>query len=454
MTKGLKSRFVCEECGVVHPRWMGKCAECGSWNTLTEEFVPEQGEHVRPPLTADAAAPRPVTDVSVRPPERFSSGLGEFDRVMGGGIVPGSLTLVGGDPGIGKSTLMLQISHHAARSKGRVLYVSGEESFSQARLRADRLGALHDRLFLYTETLVSAVTAQAEKGGYDLAVVDSIQSVYSSQLAAVPGSMGQVRECAGEFMRLAKSRNLPVMLVGHVTKDGAIAGPRLLEHLVDTVLYFEGEGRQSLRILRAVKNRFGSTNEIGVFEMRDTGLHEVPNPSALFLGERPDGVSGSVVIPAMEGTRPLLVEVQALVGEPHAGSPKRTVTGVNPGRVSLLLAVLEKRCGLRISDRDVFVNVAGGVRLDEPAADLAVALALASSCLERPVRGGLAAFGEVGLAGEVRAVDGAPRRLSEAAKFGFVECVVPRGGHADAPDGVRPRPVARLSEAIRLGLED
>ncbi len=451
MAKG-KTRFVCEECGAAHPRWMGKCADCGAWNTLTEELIAEEGEHLRPAL-ASGTGPIPITDGSHVPPARMGAGLAEFDRVMGGGVVAGSLTLVGGDPGIGKSTLMLQISRHVAEHAGKVLYVSGEESFSQARLRADRLGALHDRLHLLTETLVSAAAGHIEKGGWSLVVVDSIQSMYSSQLAAVPGSIGQVRECANEFMRLAKSRGVPVMLVGHVTKDGAIAGPRLLEHLVDTVLYFEGEGRQSLRILRAVKNRFGSTNEIGVFEMRDAGLAEVPNPSALFLNERPAGVSGSVVLPGMEGTRPLLVEVQALAGEPHAGSPKRAVSGVNPGRVSLLLAVLEKRAGMRLSDRDVFVNVAGGVRLDEPAADLAVALALASSALERPLRGGLAVFGEVGLAGEVRAVDAGGRRLAEAAKFGFEGCILPAGCAAEFPAGMRAMPVTRLSEAIRFGLE-
>jgi len=449
----LKSNFVCQGCGAVFTRWMGKCTECNAWNTIVEEEVLDEGVHVRPGI-GTGAVPTPITDGSQPPPMRLSSGMRECDRVLGGGIVPGSLTLVGGDPGIGKSTLMLQVSHHLAEAKGRVLYVSGEESFGQARLRADRLGALHDRLLLLTETSVTAIVKEVREGNFDFVVIDSIQSVYTSQLAAVPGSVGQIRECASEFLRLAKGLPVPIFLVGHVTKEGAIAGPRLLEHLVDTVLYFEGEGRQSLRILRAVKNRFGSTNEIGVFEMRETGLHEVDNPSALFLNERPAGVSGSIVLPAVEGTRPLLVEVQALVGDAHAGSPRRTVTGLNPGRVSLLLAVLEKRAGLHFADRDVFANVAGGVRLDEPAVDLAVALALVSSFRERPLPEDIIAFGEVGLAGEVRAVDMARQRVAEAVKFGFTRCIVPRSCAKDvAVPGAKLLPVDRLTQAIELAMD-
>lgn len=450
----VKSSFVCQSCGAVFARWMGKCAECEAWNTITEEEVLEEGAHTRVAL-ATGAVPTPITDGSHVPPERIATGRTECDRVLGGGIVPGSLTLVGGDPGIGKSTFMLQISHHIARAQGRVLYVSGEESFAQARLRADRLGALHDHLLLFTETSVTAVAKEIRDGDFAFVVIDSIQSVYTSQLAAVPGSVGQVRECANEFLHLAKGQNVPIFLVGHVTKEGTIAGPRLLEHLVDTVLYFEGEGRQSLRILRAVKNRFGSTNEIGVFEMRETGLHEVANPSALFLNERPAGVSGSIVLPAVEGTRPLLVEVQALVGDAHAGSPRRTVTGLNPGRVSLLLAVLEKRAGLHFADRDVFANVAGGVKLDEPASDLAVALALVSSFRERPLPEDTIAVGEVGLAGEVRAVDQARQRVAEAAKFGFTRCILPRSCAKDASlPGVTLIPVDRLTQAIEWMMDN
>ncbi|HPO16915.1 MAG TPA: DNA repair protein RadA [Candidatus Hydrogenedentes bacterium] len=448
-----KTTYVCQSCGAVSPRWQGKCPACEEWNTIVEEVAEEEGPHARASIVS-SAEPIPITEGSLELPPRASTGLDEFDRVLGGGIVPGSLILVGGDPGIGKSTLMLQVSHYLSRVNGRVLYVSGEESFDQTRLRAKRLGALHDHLFMLTETSVTSILKHIRSGDYACVVIDSIQAVYTPQLAAVPGSIGQVRECASEFMRVAKGMNLPVFLVGHVTKEGAIAGPRLLEHLVDTVLYFEGEGRQALRILRAVKNRFGSTNEIGVFEMRNTGLHEVPNPSALFLNERPEGVSGSIVYPSVEGTRPLLVEVQALVGEAHAGSPRRTVTGLNPNRISLLLAVLEKRAELHFADRDVFVNVAGGVRLDEPAADLPVAMALASSGQDRPVAPHVAAFGEIGLAGEIRAVDMVRQRVSEAAKFGFTRCIVPMACAKDAESaGAAVIPVTRLTEAIELALE-
>ena len=448
-----RTQFVCQSCGSIAAKWTGKCAGCAEWNTLAEEEVVEEGTHKRAPIVA-ASKPIPVTDGSQPPPTRISTGMSECDRVLGGGIVPGSLILVGGDPGIGKSTLMLQLSQYLAANSGPVLYVSGEESFSQARLRADRLKSVDERLFIYTETSVSNISKEILRGDYAAVIVDSIQSVYSSQLSGVPGSISQVRDCASEFLRIAKGRNVPIFLVGHVTKDGNIAGPRLLEHLVDTVLYFEGEGRQSLRILRGVKNRFGSTNEIGVFEMRDTGLHPVPNPSALFLNERPEGVSGSVVIPSVEGTRPLLVEVQALVGDSHAGSPRRTVTGMNPNRISLILAVLEKRAGLHFSDRDVFVNVAGGVKLDEPATDLAVALALASSFREVPVSDHLVAFGEVGLAGEVRAVDMAQQRLSEAAKFGFNRCILPRGCARNlSVSGVTLLPVSELETALEMAME-
>jgi DNA repair protein RadA/Sms len=449
----VKVLFVCQSCGAVHPRWMGKCADCESWNTIVEEVAEQEGTHQRPSILS-AAEPIPVTDTAHQSPPRLKTGIGECDRVLGGGIVAGSLTLVGGDPGIGKSTLMLQISHQLAQSVGKVLYVSGEESFNQARLRADRLGALHDHLFLLTETNVSSISRHIRSGDFSAVVIDSIQSVYTSQLPAVPGSVGQVRECANEFLRLAKGQQVPIFLVGHVTKEGTIAGPRLLEHLVDTVLYFEGENKQSLRILRSVKNRFGSTNEIGVFEMRDSGLYEITNPSALFLNERPENVSGSVVIPSVEGTRPLLVEVQALVGDAHAGSPRRTVTGMNQNRISLLLAVLEKRAGLHFADRDVFLNVAGGVKLDEPAADLAAALALVSSFRERPLAPHLVAFGEVGLAGEVRAVNLARQRVAEAGKFGFKRCILPKGCVKDVDlPGVEIWPVSELTHALELALQ-
>ena len=436
-------------------RWVGRCTDCGQWNTVAEETLAIPGKHVRSSISGgQKSAPIPVTDEDQPAPPRVSTGIDECDRVLGGGIVAGSLTLVGGDPGIGKSTIMLQISHGLASRGQRVLYISGEESFSQTRLRAQRLGTLSDDLLLLTETELTELKKQLTEGDYGLVVVDSIQSVYSADLPGVPGSITQVRDCASEFLRLAKSSGTPIFLIGHVTKEGSIAGPRTLEHLVDTVLYFEGEGKQALRILRAVKNRFGSTNEIGVFEMTETGLQEVPNPSALFLNERPEGVSGSVVLPSIEGTRPLLVEVQALVCDSNLGSPRRTVTGVNPNRVSLILAVLEKRAGLHFADRDVFVNVAGGVRLDEPAADLAIALALVSSFMEAPVAPRLTAFGEIGLAGEVRGVDMVRQRVAEAAKFGFTTCILPKNCAQDAEDiGETVWPVGRVGQAIEMAME-
>jgi len=447
-----KTTYVCQSCGTVFPKWAGQCTACTEWNTIVEEQVVEQGGHVRPSVAA-AAAPRAITEALDKPLQRISSGLSEFDRVLGGGVVPGSLMLIGGDPGIGKSTMMLQLSRAVADKEGPVLYVSGEESFEQARMRAARVGALSDNLVLFTETCLETIKKSVKASDFAMIIVDSIQSMYTSNLPAVPGSVGQVRDCANEFLALAKGSGVPVFLVGHVTKDGSIAGPRLLEHLVDTVLYFEGEGKQTLRILRGVKNRFGSTNEIGVFEMSESGLLEVPNPSALFLNERPNGVSGSIVFPSVEGTRPLLVEVQALVGEPSAGSPRRTVTGLNPNRVSLLLAVLEKRAGLHFSDRDVFVNVAGGVRLDEPAADLAVAVALASSLLEVPAAPDIAAFGEVGLAGEVRAVNHGRDRVAEAGKFGFGRCLAPKACADIEFDSIDTLPINRVSQAIDIALE-
>ncbi len=446
-----KTVYVCAACGSVHAKWAGRCGACGEWNALSEAEARGGASPAGQALVS--GEPTPITEGGHTPLTRLGSGLPECDRVLGGGIVPGSLTLFGGDPGIGKSTLMLQVGHQVAAAGGRVLYVSGEESQEQTRLRAHRLGTLHDNLLVYCETGLAPVASRLQAERYDLAVIDSIQSMCAEDLPAVPGSVGQVRECATEFLRLAKRTGTPVFLVGHVTKDGQLAGPRLLEHLVDAVLYFEGEGRQALRILRAVKNRFGSTNEIGVFEMRAGGLAEVASPSAWFLNERPEGAPGSVVLPSIEGTRPLLVEVQALVGDSHAGSPRRTVTGVNPNRVSLLLAVLEKRAGLFLSDRDVFVNVAGGVRLDEPAADLAVALAIVSSFRDAPLPHDLAAFGEVGLAGEVRAVDMAQQRTAEAATFSFARCLLPHGCAHDAAAAARAVGVQDVNQAIDMAFD-
>lgn len=448
-----KSEYVCQACGTVHARWTGRCEGCGEWNTVVEETVTPPEPSGRATLRTNGA-PSPITSADHEDVVRLATGIPECDRVLGGGIVPGSLTLIGGDPGIGKSTLMLQASHYLAEHGAPVLYVSGEESFAQTRLRAQRLGTLSDNLLLLTETNSESIRRAVKDGNYGLVIIDSIQSVYTPRVGSAPGSVAQVREAASEFLTLAKGEGTPIFLVGHVTKDGAIAGPRVLEHLVDTVLYFEGEGKQALRILRAVKNRFGSTNEIGVFEMTESGLCEVPDPSALFLNERPNGVSGSVVFPSIEGTRPVLVEVQALVGEPAAGTPRRTVAGVNPNRVSLILAVLEKRGGYHFADRDVFVNVAGGVRLEEPAADLAVAIALVSSLREAPAPSTLTAFGEAGLTGEVRGVGSARQRVAEASKFGFTTCILPKSSAGDAGDSaVTLLPASGIVQAIDIAME-
>ena len=449
----MKTDYICEECGFTVPKWLGKCPGCGAWNTLIER-VEKRGARFERSRSPSENEPLPLSHDSGKLVERVSTGIGELDRVLGGGVVPGSVVLVGGDPGVGKSTLMLETCYRAHRDGAPALYVSGEESFDQTKMRAIRLGMITDELVILTETQVDAIRDEIERGQYRLVVIDSIQSVYTPRLPSTPGSVAQVRECANELLRVAKSLNVPTFFVGHVTKEGAIAGPRLVEHLVDTVLYFEGEGHQNLRILRAVKNRFGSTNEIGVFEMTDHGLEEVPNPSRAFLDERPRGTSGSVVASIVEGTRPLLVEIQALVSRSVLTVPRRTVTGVNANRVNLVLAILEKRAGLSLSDRDVFVNVAGGVRVDEPAADLAIALAIASSFLDVPVDSDLTAFGEIGLAGEVRSVGHARRRVAEAGKLGFKRCVVPKAGAPkEASDGIKTMLVSRVRDALEIALE-
>jgi len=448
-----KVKYVCQECGYAAPKWLGKCPDCGAWNALVEE-VAELGPRFERSVTVGENKPMPLTHDTGRTDGRISTGIGELDRILGGGIVQGSVVLVGGDPGIGKSTLMLQACHRLTRGGARVLYVSGEESFDQTRMRARRLGTIADELMIFTETQVMPVREEIDRGGYDIVVIDSIQSMYTPRLPSAPGSVAQVRECAEELFRVAKVLKVPTFLVGHVTKDGSIAGPRLLEHMVDTVLYFEGDGRQNLRILRAVKNRFGSTNEIGVFEMTDHGLEEVPNPSRAFLDERPRGTSGSVVASIMEGTRPLLVELQALVSRSVLSVPRRTVTGVSANRVNLILAVLEKRAGLRLSDKDVFVNVAGGVRVDEPAADLAIAVAVSSSVKEVPVDPELAVFGEIGLAGEVRSVGQAGKRVAEAGKLGFKRCVLPRGSApGGVSKGIETLLVSRVRDALEIAME-
>ncbi|MFI5289217.1 MAG: DNA repair protein RadA, partial [Polyangia bacterium] len=416
----LKSQFVCQACGFSAVKWLGRCTECGEYGTLVEESL----SSAQPAGALSSARPTSISEVRTDDAPRLPTGSAELDRVLGGGLVPGSLVLLGGDPGIGKSTLLLQALDGVARSGKRVLYVSGEESVQQTALRAERLGARSASLMVLAETQLEKILEQAEAMKPAVLAVDSVQTVHTAQLESVPGSLGQVREAAGRLLTFAKTRHVPVILVGHVTKDGALAGPKTLEHVVDAVLYFEGERTQHYRVLRTTKNRFGSTNEIGVFEMRQGGLAEVPNPSALFLAERPMGAPGSVVVASVEGSRPILVEIQALVAS-SAGVPRRTALGIDPNRVSLLLAVIERRCGIDVLGQDVFVNVAGGVRLSEPAADLGLLAAVASSARGRAVDAHTLCFGEVGLAGEVRAVGRAELRLAEAAKLGFRRCILP-----------------------------
>jgi DNA repair protein RadA/Sms len=453
----LRTVHRCTECGTAAARWAGRCAGCGEWNTLIEEV-----EEVRPAAGVAAGgrrggigqADRPVPILEVDADEWTArpTGIGELDRVLGGGFVPGSVTLVGGEPGIGKSTLLLQALAALAAGGARGLLVSAEESKQQVRLRAERLGALHPRILLQSETSLPHLMAAVDEVQPDYLVVDSIQTVYDPELAPAPGSVTQVRECAHQLVQVAKRRNLATILVGHVTKEGALAGPRVLEHVVDTVLSFEGDRHHALRLLRAAKHRFGSTEELGLFEMGEAGLVGVPDPSGLFLGDRSAGAAGSVVVPAMEGHRPLLVEVQALVASTSLPMPRRSAQGLDQGRLNLLVAVLEQRVGLSFTGRDVYAAAVGGVRITEPAADLAVALALASAVTGRALPAGLVACGEVGLSGELRQVAQTARRLGEAARHGFDEAIVPASA-PDAGGGMRLRRVASLADAIdALGL--
>jgi DNA repair protein RadA/Sms len=425
----IKRKFVCQDCGHETMQWFGRCPGCSEWNTLVEEIISTPALQSSPRMGQAGrglAQPIPLSQVVCVPGSRQSTGFAELDRVLGGGIVPGALVLVGGEPGTGKSTLLLQVAGSVSACNKTVLYVSGEESSAQLRLRADRLGVAQDSLFVLTETDVEAVVAHMIELSPALCVIDSIQTMNHSDISSSPGSISQVRESTARIMGIAKELDIPVFLVGHVNKGGSIAGPKVLEHAVDTVLYFEGDRHANFRILRAVKNRFGSTNEIGVFQMGEQGLDEVRNPSSFFLAERAERVPGSVVTACMEGTRPLLVEIQALVGpSPFGGTPRRQSNGVDSNRLAMILAVLEKRCGLQLQTQDVYVNAAGGVRVEEPGVDLAVAVAVASSLYNRAVDGDILVMGEVGLAGEVRGVPQADRRLLEAAKLGFEKCIIP-----------------------------
>jgi DNA repair protein RadA/Sms len=441
--------FACQECGAQAQKWLGRCPDCGAWNSFLEERV--GGPEAAPAAAAlGGRSARRYADVDSVVVERLSTGISEFDRVLGGGVVPGSLVLLGGEPGIGKSTLLLQAAAHFASTVGPVLYCSAEESEHQVKMRGERLGVPDAPLFLLAETSVERLVEEVGRVKPALLVVDSIQTVYSVKLNSAPGTVSQVRQAATDLLFLAKGRNLPTILAGHVTKDGSLAGPKVLEHVVDTVLYFEGEQHHTHRIVRAVKNRFGAASELGVFEMTGAGLRAVPNPSALFLAERPAGAPGSVVLCTIEGSRPILVEIQALVGASTFGNARRTASGIDQNRLSLLLAVLDRRAGLSLATDDVYVNVAGGMRVDEPAADLAIVAAVASSLRNRPLPADVVVFGEVGLAGEVRAASQAVARLREAAQLGFARCVMPEGNvaPADAPAGLEVVGVRTIGDAL------
>ena len=453
MAKAKKTAFFCQNCGYESAKWMGQCPACREWNTFVEEPTAAKtpagtqgiGNH-------SAAGRKPVhlTEISTGKEERIPTGIGELDRVLGGGIVPGSLTLVGGDPGIGKSTLLLQVCRMLSTAGHQVLYISGEESLRQIKLRAVRIGEFNENLSLLCETNLDIIRAVMEKEKPEMAVIDSIQTMYNEEVSSAPGSVSQVRESTNVLMQIAKGMGISIFIVGHVTKDGNVAGPRVLEHMVDTVLYFEGDRHASYRILRGVKNRFGSTNEIGVFEMQQAGLVEVKNPSEYMLNGRPEGASGSIVTCSIEGTRPILLEIQALVCKTGFGLPRRTAAGADLNRVNLLMAVLEKRAGMPLSSCDAYVNIAGGIRMNEPAIDLGIVLAIVSSYREIAISDKTICFGEVGLSGEVRAVNMAKQRVQEAKKLGFETCILPKVSLTDEvrTDGIQLIGVSNVREAI------
>src|SRR6478736_6392217 len=422
-----KTVFACQECGAQSAKWLGRCAECGAWNSLVEELPASEAAApgAKRYTLAASAGSQLYADIDTVVAERLSSGIGEFDRVLGGGVVPGSLVLIGGEPGIGKSTLLLQAAANLARTIGPVLYSSGEESEHQIKARGERLAVGDAPLYLLAETCLERILDEIARIKPALVIVDSIQTVFSLKFQSAPGSIGQVREAATQLLFKAKGQNVPTLLVGHVTKDGTLAGPKALEHVVDTVLYFEGERHHSHRVVRAVKNRFGAVSELGVFEMTSTGLRPVPNPSRMFLAERPAGAPGSAVLCTVEGSRPILVEVQALVSTSSYGTARRMASGIDQQRLSLLLAVLEKRAGLNLTGDDVFVNIAGGMTVDEPASDLGILAAIASSVRNRVIPPTTAMFGEVGLAGEIRGITQAALRVKEAAQMGFHRCIMP-----------------------------
>ncbi len=452
----MKSRavFACQSCGYQSPKWLGKCPDCNSWNS----FVEEEYEQERQPREGERQSlytqePVLLKDVQIKESQRFKTDIKELDRVLGGGIVPGSVILIGGDPGVGKSTISLQVSNQLTKSGHTVLYVSGEESVKQTKLRSDRLGT-HDKgsLYIVSQTDLSLIVQYIKKFKPDAVIIDSIQVIFDPSISSSPGSVSQVRECSGLLTQLAKSTGIPVFIIGHVTKEGNIAGPRVLEHIVDTVLYFDGDRFSVDRILRAVKNRFGSTNEIGVFEMGPSGLAEVKNPSEIFLSERPKDISGSVVSSVLEGSRPLLVEIQALVSKSSFGYARRRSQGFDFTRLSLLIAVLEKRIGLHLEMEDIFINVAGGISIEDPACDLGVCASIASAFLDNPVPSDTVVLGEVGLAGEIRSISQILLRINEAEKLGFKNCVIPRNNFKNLhfKGGINVLPVNTLKEALDI----
>ena len=453
-----KTIFTCQNCGYQSLRWLGRCPDCNTWNSLVEELNSTPSIAKAGPddfrMAFPKEAPQSISEIESIRERRFSTGIHEFDRVIGGGIVPGSVILIGGDPGIGKSTLLLQASDWMARQK-KILYISGEESVEQTKMRADRLGNISKNLFIVNETNLDSIVDCINKVNPDFVIVDSIQVVYKDALSSSPGSVSQVRLCGQELTFLAKKSGISVFLVGHVTKEGSIAGPRVLEHMVDTVLYFEGEKHLSFRILRAVKNRFGSTNEIGIFEMTGRGLKEVSNPSGIFIEEMPKGVSGFAVVPTLEGTRPLLVEIQALVSPTNFTVPRREARGIDYNRISLIAAVLERRAGLEFARFDIYVNVAGGVKIVEPAIDLGMALAIASSHRDLPLDSDCVVMGEVGLGGEIRSINQIEGRLKESAHLGFKKALIPKGnvsGIVNQKIDIELIPVSFLKEALDIAL--
>ncbi|MBO0423126.1 DNA repair protein RadA [Enterococcus plantarum] len=452
MAKKAKVQFECQTCGYISPKYLGRCPNCGQWNTMTEEIIQDTTDRrARVSLTGKKTQPQRLAEVVPKKEPRVKTKLVELNRVLGGGVVPGSLVLIGGDPGIGKSTLLLQVSQQLAEIGGKVLYVSGEESAEQIKMRAERLSSIDTEFYLYAETDMNEISRAIEKLEPDYVIIDSIQTMTQPDVTSVAGSVSQVRETTAELLKIAKTNGIAVFIVGHVTKEGSIAGPRMLEHMVDTVLYFEGDKHHTFRILRAVKNRFGSTNEIGIFEMREHGLEEVANPSQVFLEERLADATGSAIVVAMEGTRPILVEVQALVTPTMFGNAKRTTTGLDFNRVSLIMAVLEKRAGLLLQNQDAYLKAAGGVKINEPAIDLAVAVSIASSYKENGTRPTECFIGEIGLTGEIRRVNSIEQRVREAQKLGFTKIYLPKNnlGGWTPPEGIEIVGVATIGETLR-----